>query len=122
MRGSADRSDLSIIVWARRVNRGGLTRFVRGREGAPSKSVAVILNRHGHIDGVPAYRAVTAYVGKKGPPEPGDWHAISRQPNPLQASLQAFQYWSNHALVWGCEPVLPGSITTRCPWNDLGYA
>jgi hypothetical protein len=106
------------IVYARRHNRGGMTRFVRGRQAKPSQSVVVILHKWGRIDGVVAYSAITAYVGTKGLPEPGDWHAMSREPNALQAALQAQEFWSKHALVWGCEPVHPRSITRECPWND----
>src|SRR6185437_12861235 len=39
------------IVYARRFNRGGMTRFVRGRQARPCKSVVVILQRWGRIDG-----------------------------------------------------------------------
>jgi len=106
------------IVYARRFNRGGMTRFVRGRQARPCKSVVVILQRWGRIDGVVAYSATTAYVGTKGLPEPGDWYAMSREPNALQMALQAREFWSKHALVWGCEPVYPASITTECPWDD----
>ncbi len=92
------------IVYAKRVKRYGLTRFVKNRRPEPCKSVVVILVKA--TDGSDAYVLVTAFIGEKPQPEPWDLHAPA----------ESRSFWLTHALLWGTEKVVPGTETTECPW------
>jgi len=94
------------IVYARRPNRLGLTRFVKNRMPAPCSSVLVILKPTQEFD---AMVLITAFVGTAAEPEP--WDRI--------ATEQAWEYWTNHALLWGTEPIVPGTETSVCPWRSI---
>lgn len=91
------------IVYAQRPNRRGLTRFVKNREPAPSRSAVACLK---HTTGG-AFLLMTAFVGGRAPAEPWDkqW-----------ATPESHTFWSSHALVWGVEETIPGTETTICPW------
>ena len=91
-----------VVVYAQREGRNGHTRFVKNRQAEPCAYVAVILRRL--ETGV--YELVTAYIGRLAPREPFD----------PKARQEAFTFWHSHALIWGSEPVVPGTETTRCPW------
>lgn len=99
------------IVFAQRPRRQGLTRFVKNRAPEPCTSVVVILKKDVdtelRLDWDRArYVLITAFVGHRPEPEPWDRNAT---PN-------SAMFWSSHALVWGSEPVVPGTETTECPW------
>jgi hypothetical protein len=85
------------IVFAKRPGRFGLTRFVKNRKPEPCSKVVVILKK-GNYDEVVL---VTAFVGHRPEPEPWDRNATAKS--------QAF--WSTRALVWGSEPIVPGTET-----------
>ncbi len=91
------------IIFAQRPKRFGLSRFVINRQPEECQSVVVILKR---ADDVGGYILITAFVGGLSEPEPWDRNATP-------ASLD---FWANHALIWGCEPVIDGTVTDRCPW------
>jgi hypothetical protein len=82
------------IIYAVRPKRRGPTRFVKNREGEPTSEFTVILKK---VD--EGYIVITAFPGPKAEREPWD---------PM-AGDEAKEYWSNHAIVWGTEEVLPGS-------------
>ena len=82
------------IIYAVRPKRRGPTRFVKNREGEPTSEFTVILKK---VD--EGYIVITAFPGPKAEREPWD---------PM-AGDEANEYWSNHAIVWGTEEVLPGS-------------
>ena len=84
-------SEKDKIVFARRPNRAGKTRFVLGRQPEPCSSAVVVLKRIGGRK----YLLITAYIGRKAGPEPWDRHATS----------ESKKFWAGHALVWGYEPV-----------------
>jgi len=92
------------IVFAKRPKRFGLTRFVKNRKPEPSSSVTVVLKVTGEDRG--AYVLLSAFIGGKPEPEPWDKNATEK----------SVAFWVSHALVWGCEPVVPGTETTVCPW------
>lgn len=93
------------VVYAQRPNRKGLTRFVKGRESAPTSSLTVILMRQ--KDAMePTYITMSAFVGKPSEMEPWD----------AKATPASAEYWKTHALIWGAEPVVEGTETTECPW------
>jgi hypothetical protein len=87
-----------VIVFAQRSGRQGLSRFVRQRSPEPCSSLTVILKKAQEQH---TYVLITAYIGCKAEPEPWDRHATD--------ASQIF--WLNHALLWGSEPVIPGTET-----------
>lgn len=90
------------VLYAQRPCRAGLTRFVKNREAEPCDSVVVILKKSAPTE----YVLVTAFVGRRPEPEPWDKNATEK----------SVAFWQTHALVWGSEPVIPGTETTICPW------
>jgi hypothetical protein len=92
------------IVYAKRSKRFGLTRFVKNREPKPSSSVTIVLKAAEEDSGT--YVLIFAFIGGKSEPEPWDKNAMEK----------SVAFWGSHALVWGCEPVVPGTETTVCPW------
>jgi hypothetical protein len=90
------------VLYAQRSGRAGLTRFVKNRVAQPCDSVVVILKRISPAE----YVLVTAFVGRRPEPEPWDKNATEK----------SVAFWQTHALVWGSEPVIPGTETTICPW------
>lgn len=90
------------IVFAQRVGRDGLTRFVKNRKSEPCSAVVVVLKAGDNGE----YVCMTAFVGHRAEPEP--WDEI--------ATLQSVAFWSSRALIWGSEPIVPGTETTMCPW------
>lgn len=96
-------SDIDEIVFAQRPKRFGLSRFVKNRKPESSRSIVVILKK---ADEPNTYVLITAFVGEKSEPEPWDRNATE----------QSVEFWSNHALVWGSEEVIPGTETSVSPW------
>ncbi len=89
------------IVYARRPNRAGYTRFVKGREAEPTNELTLSLLK------VPeGYVLITAYLGPKAGPEPWD----------RNATPDSLAFWNTHALIWGSEEVEPGTETKERPW------
>ncbi len=89
------------IIFAKRPNRFGATRFVENREPEESSKISVILKKG---DGY--YVLLSAFVGGLTPPEPWDRYAAP----------ESLTFWNLHALIWGHEEVLPGTETRDCPW------
>jgi hypothetical protein len=94
------------IVYAQRPNRQGLTRFVKNRQPEPCNSVVVILKTADTVEDAGKYVLVTAFVGRLAEPEPWDRNATEK----------SVEFWSSHALIWGYEEVIPGTVTSVCPW------
>lgn len=101
------------IVYAQRPRRFGLSRFVKNRKPEPCSSVVVILKKAEDGD---YYVLIAAFVGRMAEPEPWDFRNFSMQANPQEAERRAREFWSSHALVWGCEEIVPGTETAVCPW------
>ena len=93
-------TDSDDIIYAMRVGRRGLTRFVRGRERTPTSKVTVILKK---IDD--GYILISGFIGPQAAPEPWD----------PKATPESVTFWNSHAVVWGSEPVVPGTETTKAP-------
>jgi hypothetical protein len=103
--GEATRVETSeddTIVFAQRLGRQGLSRFVKNRQPVSTQMVTVILKKGDRGD----YVLITAWVGTQAEPEPWD----------RNATLKSRDFWSHNALLWGSEPVVPGTETTVCPW------
>jgi hypothetical protein len=94
------------IVYAKRQGRFGLTRFVKNRKPESCSSVVVILKTADNEASTMTMVLVTAFIGRKPEPEPWDRNATSR----------SCEFWNSHALVWGSEPVVPGTETSQCSW------
>ena len=87
---------------------------MKNRKPEPCTSVVVIVKT---ADGEPgAYVLVTAFVGGKPEPEPWDGRAIAAAGLLGPGMRRALDFWGSHALVWGSEPVIPGTETEDCPW------
>lgn len=89
------------IVFALRPGRRGLSRFVVNRKPEPCSSIVVILK----AGDCGEYILITAFIGQRAEPEPWD----------KNANGNSLAFWNSHALVWGCEPIVPGTETTVCP-------
>lgn len=92
------------IVFARRVDRDGLTRFVKNRQPESTTLLTISLRRT--ADG--SYEIRTAYLGGPGHVEP--WAA------PAERYQSAVAFWSRHALCFGYEPIVSGTEQIDCPW------
>lgn len=90
------------IIFAKRPNRFGHTRFVIGKEPESCSFVVIILKRTEEQ----SYILLTAFIGRKAEPEPWDRNATER----------SVAFWSKRALVWGSESVISGTETSVCPW------
>ena len=89
-----------------------MTRFVKNRKSEPCSSLVVILK----VGDCGEYVLITAFVGTRPEPEPWDERNFAQQADPSAARKAAFRFWLSHALVWGAEPIVPGTETTVCPW------
>lgn len=92
-----------VIVYAQRPKRFGLTRFVKNRSAKPSNSVVCILKK---AEDGNYYVLISAFVGERPEPEPWDRNKTEK----------SVEFWNIHALVWGSEPIIPGTETEVCPW------
>lgn len=90
------------VIWGQRPGRAGLTRFVKNRQAEPSSKAVVILKRD---DWEPYYILITAFIGGKAGREPWDPRATDKDR----------RFWGGHALVYGSEPIIPGTETALCP-------
>lgn len=94
-------NDQDEIVFAQRVGRFGLSRFVKNKESTPSSKLTVILKK------IPeGYLLLTAFIGPKAEKEPWD----------SMADKKSLDFWKNHALIWGTEKIVPGTETDKNPW------
>jgi len=91
------------IVYAQRLGRSGLTRFVKNKRPRPCSSVTVILLAVENNQ----YLLITAFVGLKAAPEPWD----------KNVEEHSLEFWNSHAIVYGTEPIIPGTETAQCPWT-----
>jgi len=90
-----------IVLFAQRHGRRGLSHFVQERDPVPTSKMTIILKRATPRE----YILITAWFGTQAQPEPWD----------PKASEQSFSFWTQHALIWGSEPIIPGTVTTCCP-------
>ena len=105
MAGSSDIVETAAtdeIVYAMRPLRQQYSRFVKGKTPQPTEYLVVDL-RKAEND---TYSLYTVYAGRLTPSFPGG----DFMPE------QSKEFWSNHALVWGSQEIIPGTETTICPW------
>jgi hypothetical protein len=89
------------IVYAKRPNRFGRTRFVKNKKPEPTSSVVAVLKKKGPS----TYTLITSYIGTAAPREPWD---RSMTEDPI-AQKESRDFWSHHALIWGGELIIPGT-------------
>ncbi len=87
------------IIYTQRVNREGLSRFVKNRQPEETSLLTVTLHPK---DGW--YELRTAYLGPSGFTEP--WATDSEE-----QLRKAVDFWKSHALCWGYEPIISGTET-----------
>lgn len=91
------------ILFAQRSGRCGHTRFVLNRAAEPCSSIVVILKARDYDE----YVLITAYIGQLAEPEPWD----------RKATEKSKAFWNSHALIWGSEPIIPGTVTALLPYG-----
>lgn len=89
------------IIYAIRPLREIYTRFVKGKKSSPTSWVTIDIRKENN-----GYFLYTAFVG----------HLIPSFPGGDYLSGQSKKFWSKHALVWGCEEIVSGTETKKCPW------
>jgi hypothetical protein len=87
-----------MVVYAQRVDRAGITRFVIDRAAVPSSKIQVILKATADRS---KWVLITAFIGDAAEPEPWDRKATPRSAD----------FWRSHALLWGSQPVVPRTAT-----------
>lgn len=100
------------VVYATRPKRFGRTRFVMNRTPQSCSKFVVILKRGYEGE----YILITSFIGSRPQPEPWDTKNFSQQSDPQLAERLSREFWSSHALVWGSEPIIPGTEMEICPW------
>ena len=95
-------SPADCIIFAKRPNRSGYTRFVLDRDLSPTSTVVVVLKKIKPLE----YVLITAYVGEKAELEPWD----------TRATQESTEFWQEHALIWGKEEICRGTSTVVPQW------
>lgn len=91
------------IVYALRPLRSTYSRFVKNKKPISTRWVTVdVRKREGD------YFLYTTFIGRLTPSFPGGDYLLE----------QSEVFWSNHALAWGNQEVIPETETTECPWVD----
>ena len=90
------------IVYALRPLRTRYSRFVKHKTPTPTSWITIDLYKAGENE----YALYTAFVGRLTPSFPGGDYLPD----------QSISFWSNHALVWGFQEIVPGTETPQCPW------
>ena len=98
-------SESDQIIFAQRVHRDGLTRFVKNRQ--PQETSLLTASMRLQPDG--RYQLGTAYIGSPGVNE----YWATENSEELKAAIE---FWNGHALVWGSEPIVSGTETAARPW------
>lgn len=90
------------LVYAIRQGRFGHSQFVLNREPEPTRSMTIVLRRRKNY-----YKILTAYLGKTSELEPKD----------RRATMKSIRFWAKHAMIFGSEPIVEGSVVKECPWT-----
>lgn len=98
----ADTDENDLIVYARRPNTQGYSRFAKGKRCSLSRTVTITLERISIREAV----LISSWIGNSYPPEPWD----------KNKTLQSLAFWSRHAFIWGQRQIIPGTETDKCPW------
>lgn len=85
------------ILFARCKDRKGPTRFVKDRTPVPCSNIIVILKATKPGECI----LITAFISDHAEPKPWD----------AKATSQSRVFWQHHAMIWGSEPMVPGTST-----------
>lgn len=96
------------IVYAIRRERDRHMRFVKNREMSETRELTLILFRHADH-----WKLVSGWFGGQAAREPQDPNSSPEE------RIEAYEFWTHHALVWGCQRVREETITETCPWPQL---
>ena len=98
-------SDDDEIVYAIRPGRTRHTRFVMNRIREATSKLTMVLHRESD-----KWRLISSWFGEAAKRDPQDNNQTPAE------RLEAIEFWSKQALVWGCQPVFKETMTTECPW------
>ena len=90
------------IIFALRLNRDRYSRFVKNKDATPTTYITLAFE----LIEEKKYKLYTAFIGRLTPSFPGGDYLPE----------QSKDFWSNHALAWGNQEVVPGTETSLCPW------
>lgn len=96
--------DSDEIIYAKRLNREGYTRFVKNRKPEPTSSSYITIWLKQDNEG--KYELASAWIGRTCPAFPDDEYATSKSK----------PFWVKHALIWGHQAIQKGTETTKNPW------
>lgn len=91
------------IVYAKRPNRDGYSRFVLNKNGQITNRLTIVLKKAVEKN---SYVLITAYWGEVAEPEPWD----------KRATPKSRKFWEKHALVWGSVEAIKKTRRKSCPW------
>jgi len=83
------------IVYARRIGRHTVTRFVRNRHPVPCSDLTMVMKKTDT-----GFLVLTAYIGKIALREPDD-RGIKTE----EERKPCIEFWNKHALIWGSQEV-----------------
>lgn len=95
------------VLYARRLHRDRLSKFVKNKSRHQCSSVTIILKKTNN-----GYDLLSAWIG----------HLVPSFPKMNAAPAQDIEekkYWATHALVWGKQAVEESTITSTCPWDNV---
>lgn len=101
-------TDADEIVYAIRCERDRHMRFVKNREMEDTSELTLVLFQHADH-----WKLVSGWFGGRAAREPQDPNSSPKE------RIEAYDFWSKHALVWGCQRIREETITETCPWPQL---
>jgi hypothetical protein len=90
------------IIYAKRKDRKGYSKFVKNREPIVCNSIFAVFKKTEL-----GYLIVTIYIGEKAGREP--WDKL--------ATVEDYEFWTNHALIYDRNEIRKGTEIISCPWN-----
>lgn len=102
-------TDNDNIVFAQRVNRKGLSRLVKNRKGKPTSTLLIGLKKA--EDEPDAYLVATSFIGLPSKNEPWDTKTEEER-------KESCAFWNKRAIIYGTEPLVQGTETTKYPWEE----
>lgn len=101
-------SESDDVVYAIRKERDRHMRFVKNRDAEKVDCLTMIMFSQSNC-----WNLVSAWFGGPATQLPFS----SKMTDDEQRD--ALQFWSTHALVWGCQRIHENTITETCPWPQL---
>lgn len=102
-------TDNDNIVFAQRVNRKGLSRLVKNRKGKPTSTLLIGLKKA--EDEPDAYLVAASFIGLPSKNEPWDTKTEEER-------KESCAFWNKRAIIYGTEPLVQGTETTKYPWEE----